>query len=676
MVAKEKLLSPKQDSPPNPETRVDRLVEKKKKMYKPSKVTVEHFGGNLDPKFPRSPRNLMRESRSYDALQSRPSPRRTAAFSVSPIETNFSDSLRSTRAVKSPKPKTMKSPKAQKSPTSTKSAKSLKAQTSLKSPRSLKPQPTAKSPRSLKPHTTAKSPRSIISTRSQRSMKSQSSPRSTSSTKSPKSLRSSKSVKSTESTRSRSAYLAKREQKLKNQPLLSDDEVRDAAPTEKASTQEKETYAPPTMTSSNATTKGKTTDETSATGSARNAVMDKRETRQPPVLAAEESMDSTPIDRYATAAPKEQPSRKYRFWNKRSQAAKAARSTVREIAMENASGVASSREGGRPAGLFTNGALDGSDTYGDDTYADESYSVESREHKRGLMRYHFSNLSDNTSYDEGSVIIKQQVAWGCIFLSAVHFAILTTQVLLCGIAALSINPTIGPYPDAFSEWGGKNTYLLVESGQYYRFITPTFLHVGYLHLLVNVFFQLETCAYLEREWGFITWISIYLLSGFGSSMAASAIDPDIIGVCSSGALMGLFGARIAQAIMWTVFETNEVYSGQGGLIIERLGGTLCSAAVVFLLTCLTYIDWSGHLGGMFTGFLVGLIAFTFPLRGAGTRATLRLIGLCALAVGGTVLGVVLFHYVEADEELADACDYFRNLYSEGYVCECVLGSYR
>lgn len=323
-------------------------------------------------------------------------------------------------------------------------------------------------------------------------------------------------------------------------------------------------------------------------------------------------------------------------------------------------------EGYTDTDTYDDGYTENNDTFTDDTYFETQNSSSDNTNKRDKLH----SLSENSTFGDGSVIIKQHVAWGCIGLSAIQFAILTTQVLLCGIAALSINPTIGPYPDAFSEWGGKNTYLLVEGEQYFRFITPTFLHVGYLHLIVNVFFQLETCAYLEREWGFLTWTFVYLMSGFGSCLAASAIDPDVIGVCSSGALMGLFGARISQAILWTHFESNDECAGQGAMVFERLGGTVCSAAVLFFLTFLTYIDWSGHLGGMFTGFLVGFIVFSHAIRDAMTRAAMRFAGFLGLLLGGSVLGVIVFHYAQPDKDLADVCQYFRNLYSEGYTCEC------
>lgn len=285
-------------------------------------------------------------------------------------------------------------------------------------------------------------------------------------------------------------------------------------------------------------------------------------------------------------------------------------------------------------------------------------------------KYSKESASDGDSLASYRSPVKQQTAWTCIILSALQFGILCTQILMCGVAAIAVNPMIGPYPDAISEWGGKNTYLLVEEEQYYRFITPTFLHVGFLHLLVNVIFELKVCADLEREWGFLLWIWIYVISGIGSCLTASTIDPNAIGVCSSGALMGLFGAKIAQSITWTMFKVNKNYRKQADGMFEQLGGVVWSAILLLFLTIFTYIDWSGHLGGLVTGFLAGMAIFSFAITNIYSRAIWASIGIIGMVTGATVLGVGLFMHTEADEELADICDYFRNLYPEGYSCEC------
>ena len=270
--------------------------------------------------------------------------------------------------------------------------------------------------------------------------------------------------------------------------------------------------------------------------------------------------------------------------------------------------------------------------------------------------------------DDEFLIMKQRIAYLCIAVSAVQLGILLIQLLLCGVASVHVNPMIGPYPDAFSEWGGKNAYLMLEEHQYFRFITPAFLNVGFVHLLVNVFCQLETCAFFEREWGSARWLLFYVISTVGCVATSVVWNPDEIAVCSSGALMGLFGAKIAQVITWTAFDIRSSYFDSTQL--DQLGGVMCSAALVSLLSFVTYIEWSGHMGGFSAGFFAGMFAFSSPIASRRIRLVWGLTGLAGLFIGAFYLGYEMIK-LYPDEELGDACQYFRNLYPEGYNCECV-----
>lgn len=109
-----------------------------------------------------------------------------------------------------------------------------------------------------------------------------------------------------------------------------------------------------------------------------------------------------------------------------------------------------------------------------------------------------------------------------------------------------MNPMIGPYPDALSYWGGKNTVLIVEDGEYWRLVTPIFLHAGVIHLLGNISVQMDIGAFFEREWGSFRYLIIYIASAVGSSLLSCIVMPNSISVGSSGALMGLFGAKLSE----------------------------------------------------------------------------------------------------------------------------------
>lgn len=267
---------------------------------------------------------------------------------------------------------------------------------------------------------------------------------------------------------------------------------------------------------------------------------------------------------------------------------------------------------------------------------------------------------------------RRKCAFMTIFTITSQLAILLIQLSLCGIASLEINPVFGPYPDAFSEWGGKNAYLMLDEQQYFRLITPAFLHVGVLHFLVNACCALQSVASFEQEWGACGWLTAYIISAVGAVATSCYFDPNDIGVSSSGALMGLFGAKVSQYIAYSCFELHsDKYLDSANS--HQMAIVFCNLLVVFLLCFVTYIDLSGHLGGFATGLFVGMVLFCSGIKSACARFLWSFIGLAGLVSGATCLAYYLYVETNADEELGDACQYFRNLYPEDYDCECQWG---
>jgi len=262
---------------------------------------------------------------------------------------------------------------------------------------------------------------------------------------------------------------------------------------------------------------------------------------------------------------------------------------------------------------------------------------------------------------------KQKFAYFSIIISSVQLLILALQLSLCGVAPLDINPLVGAYPDTLSDWGGKNPFLLKE-GEYWRIVTPAFLHVGVIQLLVNAAVQLETCALFEREWGSIRYLWIYIISEIGCSIVSSCTNPDSIGVGSSGALMGLYGAKLAQVVTQVCFDFNRAEADS--IRLEQLSSILCSMSIVLGLSYFTYIDWAGHMGAMGTGFIVGMISFSRPIYNRTTRTIWRLAGIILLLTTLPLAFYLFFEFIKPDVDLGDPCEYFRNLYSEGYECHC------
>lgn len=272
--------------------------------------------------------------------------------------------------------------------------------------------------------------------------------------------------------------------------------------------------------------------------------------------------------------------------------------------------------------------------------------------------------------DNDSFFIKatQPPAFCTVGVTSIQLLILMLQLAMCGFATLDVNPIIGPFPDAFSEWGGKNPYLTLHNNQWWRLITPAFLHVGVAHLIVNVYCQITACTMFEREWGSSKWLFLYIASEIGCSVFSNLFDPDSIAVGSTGAIMGLFAAKLSQVVIFSLFETKSQYGD--AIQLHQLSSILCGLTLASLMGALTYIDFSGNLGGLVSGFFAGIFVFSSCIKGCCGRFWWMLIGLGGL-LASFIVPLYFFISVEPDERLSDVCEYFRSFHPEGYDCGCL-----
>lgn len=281
-------------------------------------------------------------------------------------------------------------------------------------------------------------------------------------------------------------------------------------------------------------------------------------------------------------------------------------------------------------------------------------------------------LTENRSDETEIYVVYQRHGYLSIFFSIVQTIVLIAMMIQCGVAPMNINPMIGPYPDALSDWGAKNTVLILEEDEWWRLLTPIFLHAGIIHLACNVMVQIDTGAFFEREWGSTNWLIIYLVSAVGSSALSVVAMPDAISVGSSGAVMGLFGGKGAEVIC-RCFEKESTDQDRIGAQVrkEQCAGVTCSVIVVMLFSFIPYVDWAAHLGGLVAGFCVGMIIFAVDLKKAVfSKLFWLLVGVAiTIAYFVVVFKMMLSGEIEAAEELRDVCKYYQENFEE-YECNC------
>ena len=219
---------------------------------------------------------------------------------------------------------------------------------------------------------------------------------------------------------------------------------------------------------------------------------------------------------------------------------------------------------------------------------------------------------------------------------------------------MNINPMIGPYPDALNYWGAKNSVLIIEDGEWWRLVTPIFLHAGLIHLMGNVMVQLESGNRWEKEWGTPIWIIVYIGSAFGSSILSAIAMPDQISVGSSGAVMGLFGAKFAEIFLLccergeTRIEKADARSRKEQAC-EVIGGIILVMAMSFI----PYVDWAAHVGGLAAGFVIGLVCFSFKIRNWFFILLWFVIGVGTTLALFSVALAYMYNMVEANDDLRD-----------------------
>jgi rhomboid protease GluP len=179
------------------------------------------------------------------------------------------------------------------------------------------------------------------------------------------------------------------------------------------------------------------------------------------------------------------------------------------------------------------------------------------------------------------------------------FAALNILVFLV-LAAWNLSFT--EYSPASLYWLGANFAPWVEQGQWWRFLTSMFLHFGLMHLLFNTVSLLFLGRILEPMLGYLPFATIYLLTGICGSAASYLFNDTVISAGASGGIFGLFGVFIA------VLLTNIMRKDVRDEWLKSVGAIL---AINLGMGLFLPVDNAAHLGGLLTGFVLGVIMIPF-----------------------------------------------------------------
>ncbi len=135
----------------------------------------------------------------------------------------------------------------------------------------------------------------------------------------------------------------------------------------------------------------------------------------------------------------------------------------------------------------------------------------------------------------------------------------------------------------------------IQAGQWWRFITPVFLHGSIYHIGFNMYALYIFGPQLESLYGHWMLLVLYLVSNFGG-VALSFVFTTSPSLGASTAIFGLLGANAVFA-----YHNRKLFGARA----DRSLRSMIMVAVVNLIIGMTPgIDNWGHLGGLIAGVAV------------------------------------------------------------------------
>ena len=140
----------------------------------------------------------------------------------------------------------------------------------------------------------------------------------------------------------------------------------------------------------------------------------------------------------------------------------------------------------------------------------------------------------------------------------------------------------------------------IVAGEYWRLWTVTLVHdpSDPLHLIFNMFALYIAGTIVERWYGSLRFLAIYLACAAAGSTASLVFGSGVPSIGASGAIMGLFGVLLA--------------AGRIHHPVDREARAMASRLVIFVAITLGFglisggaVDNAAHVGGLIAGLWLG-----------------------------------------------------------------------
>ncbi|HET9131938.1 MAG TPA: rhomboid family intramembrane serine protease, partial [Terriglobia bacterium] len=211
------------------------------------------------------------------------------------------------------------------------------------------------------------------------------------------------------------------------------------------------------------------------------------------------------------------------------------------------------------------------------------------------------------------------------------------------MAARGVGP-MEPKVSDLLKWGA-NFGPRTTSGEWWRLLSSTFIHIGLLHLVFNMFVLIQIGPLMQTLMGRKEFTIAYFISGFAGSLASLIWHPYVVSAGASGAIFGLYGALLGFAL---VQRRKMPWNALSGLVASA---TLFIGYNVIYGLAQPQTDMAAHAGGLVGGFVCSLgLCASMPGGGAG-RAIRNFAVTAVAAILMVVVAKQIPHSIDLQAEL-------------------------
>ena len=213
------------------------------------------------------------------------------------------------------------------------------------------------------------------------------------------------------------------------------------------------------------------------------------------------------------------------------------------------------------------------------------------------------HASDEMMAPERSAWFGAPVTLGLIVCSGCGFLLIFLNAPLNWLTALAFSP---------AQLIGEQSLVQAIDGQYWRLITPVFLHFGWLHIVFNSLWLWELGRSIEQVMGHLNMFMLFLVIAVVSNTSQFAFGGAGLFGGMSGVVYGLLG------FSWVAPQLQPAWRirPSKGIMLFMIGWlVVCMSGLVEVLG-FGAIANAAHLGGLISGGVVGAVFAGFSRLGS------------------------------------------------------------